>query len=658
MPQVESYNGSKDPLDHLESFKTMMHLQGVPNEIMCWAFPITLKGPVRIWYSRLTPNSINTFKELGTQFVSHFIGGHQYKKSTACLMSIKQREDETLRSYISRFNKEALSIDEANDKILVAAFINHLRKGKEGCKGLYRVLVDNESSVDILYYPAFQKMGIGRERLIPTNVPLVGFEGTRVYPLGVVTLSVTTREYPQQITKDVVFLVVDCSSAYNAILERPTLNAWKVVTSTYHLMVKFPTEYGVGELHKNQVAARECYVAIMEMNEHLQAMNIEEQRMVAKPVEELEEVHLDDYRPERTIRIGTLASQTVPQALTIFLKENQDVFAWSHEDIPGIDPSVMVHKLNVSSSFSPVRQKKRVYAPEQDRAIVKEVQKLQEADFIRKVYYLDWLANGIEVNPEKVKAIIELSPPRTVKEVQSLNGKVAALNRFVSRATDKCLPFFRTLKRSFECTDECQKAFEDLKVYLSASPLLSPSMPGEELFLYLAISSAAVSAALIKEEDKVQRLVYFISRALRGAEERYPQMEKLAFTLVTIAQKLKPCFQVHTINVLTDKPLRKVMSSPEATGRMALWAIELSEFDIQYQPRAAMKGQILVDFIVEYTIIKDRGAEETPMWRLHTDRSSNKHARGVVVVLHTSEGDKIKCMIRLDFSTTNNEVEY
>ena len=97
---------------------------------MCRAFPTMLKGAVRIWFSRLTPNSINTFKELSAQFTTHFIGGHRYKKSTACLMSIKQREDETLRSYISRFNKEALSIDKADDKILVATFTNGLRKGK------------------------------------------------------------------------------------------------------------------------------------------------------------------------------------------------------------------------------------------------------------------------------------------------------------------------------------------------------------------------------------------------------------------------------------------------------------------------------------------------------------------------------------------------
>ena len=130
MPQIESYDGVNDPLDHLEIFKTLMHLQGVADEIMCRAFPTTLKGAARIWFSQLTPNSISTFKELSAQFTAHFIGGHRYKKSTAYLMSIKQREDETLRFYISHFNKEALSIDEADDKILVVAFTNGLRKGK------------------------------------------------------------------------------------------------------------------------------------------------------------------------------------------------------------------------------------------------------------------------------------------------------------------------------------------------------------------------------------------------------------------------------------------------------------------------------------------------------------------------------------------------
>ena len=101
--------------------------------------------------------------------------------------------------------------------------------------------MDNGSSTDILYYLAFQRMRIDRERPIPINAPLIGFIGTRVHPLGVVTLPVTVVDYPQQITKDVTLLVVDCSSAYNAILGRLTLNSWKAITSTYYLMIKFPT---------------------------------------------------------------------------------------------------------------------------------------------------------------------------------------------------------------------------------------------------------------------------------------------------------------------------------------------------------------------------------------------------------------------------------
>ena len=165
------------------------------------------------------------------------------------------------------------------------------------------------------------------------------------------------------------------------------------------------------------------------------------------------------------------------------------------------------------------------------------------------------------------------------------------------------------MKKSFEWTDECQKAFEDLKKYLSSPPLLSPFVPGEKLYLYIVVSQAAVSAALVRNDGRSQRPIYFVSRAFRGAEERYPRMEKLALALVTAARKLKPYFQAHVIIVLTDQPLKKAMSSPETIRRMALWAIELSEFDVRYRPRTSMKGQVVADFIAEYTQPGDEGAE-------------------------------------------------
>ena len=110
-------------------------------------------------------------------------------------------------------------------------------------------------------------------------------------------------------------------------------------------------------------------------------------------------------------------------------------------------------------------------------------------------------------------------------------------------------------------TDDCQQTFEELKAYLSAPPLLSPSQPGEELFLYLAVSLTAVSATLIREEEKIQKPVYYASRVLRRAEERYPPMEKLAFA---------PYFQAHTVVILTDRPLWRAMSNPDTAKRLAL----------------------------------------------------------------------------------------
>ena len=125
---------------------------------------------------------------------------------------------------------------------------------------------------------------------------------------------------------------------------------------------------------------------------------------------------------------------------------------------------------------------------------------------------------GIVANPDKIQAILDMEPPKNIKEVQSLTRRIAALNKFVSKATDKCLPFFRIFRKAFKWTNQCQKAFQALKVYLTTTPLLSLSILGEELYLYLAVSPYAVSSALIKEEGKVQKPVYYTSRALRGAE--------------------------------------------------------------------------------------------------------------------------------------------
>ena len=132
----------------------------------------------------------------------------------------------------------------------------------------------------------------------------------------------------------------------------------------------------------------------------MQTMSIEERRVVAEPTEVLEDILLEKGNLEKFTRIGTSMKEKMKQDLVQFLRKSIDVFAWSHEDMPGINLSVITHRLNVHPSSKPVCQKKRVFAPERDNAIKEEVQKLTIAQFIRKVYYPDWLANVVMVKKE------------------------------------------------------------------------------------------------------------------------------------------------------------------------------------------------------------------------------------------------------------------
>ena len=134
-------------------------------------------------------------------------------------------------------------------------------------------------------------------------------------------------------------------------------------------------------------------------------------------------------------------------------------------------------------------------------------------------------------------------------------------------------------------------------------------------------------------------------------------MEKLAFALITTSKKLRHYFQAHVINVMTDHPPKKAMNILEAAGRLIQWAVELSEFNIRYQPRHAIKAQALADFIAEFTPNHDE-TKNSKRWVVHVDGSSTRYAGGIGVVLQSPEGDKLKHKVHLQYQTTNNEVEY
>ena len=154
--------------------------------------------------------------------------------------------------------------------------------------------------------------------------------------------------------------------------------------------------------------------------------------------------------------------------------------------------------------------------------------------------FLGFIVNnrGIEANPNKIKAVLDMLPPSNIKEIQRLIGRIDALSRFMSKAKDKCQAFFQVLKKAFQWDAHCKEAFTALKTYLSSPPILVSPFEGELLTLYLAVSDFSTSVALVRERDKVQQPVYYCSQALRGVEGRYPKMEKLILELVTTFRKL------------------------------------------------------------------------------------------------------------------------
>ncbi|KAK3031150.1 hypothetical protein RJ639_035148 [Escallonia herrerae] len=175
-------------------------------------------------------------------------------------------------------------------------------------------------------------------------------------------------------------------------------------------------------------------------------------------------------------------------------------------------------------------------------------------------------------------------------------------------------------------------------------------------------AEVAVSTVLIREEDGVQKPIYYISKVLQDVETRYPKIDKIALALIISARRLRPYFQSHTIIVLTDQPLRKVLLSPEASGRLVNWSVELGEFDIEYKPRTTIKAQALADFIIECTL-----PEEPPQlvisaapdpWNLYIDGSSALGSSGARLILISPEGFTIEYALRFGFQASNNEAEY
>ncbi|XP_016206883.1 uncharacterized protein LOC107647312 [Arachis ipaensis] len=251
-----------------------------------------------------------------------------------------------------------------------------------------------------------------------------------------------------------------------------------------------------------------------------------------------------------------------------------------------------------------------------------------------------------------------MKSPGCIKDVQRLSGRLTALSRFLGASAVRALPFFNIMKKGivFEWTPACEEAFKHFKEILAKPPVLEKPKVGELLYLYLAITDEALSAVLVREEGKVQQPIYFVNRALQGAELRYSKLEKLALALLTSSRRLRQYFQGHQVVVRTDQGIRQVLQKPDLAGRMMTWAIELSQYDLRYEPRHAIKAQAMADFLVE--VAGDPTEEAGIRWRLHVDGAFNQTSGGAGIILESSAGVIYEQSIRFEFPVSNNQAEY
>ena len=308
-------------------------------------------------------------------------------------------------------------------------------------------------------------------------------------------------------------------------------------------------------------------------------------------------------------------------------------------------PSHHQHAQDLSAIFSALRQYNLLLNPD------KCVFNIDRGKFLGFML----TQHGIEANPEKCKAIIEMRNPTTIKEVQRLIGCLTAISRFLPKLAEQTQPIVQLLKKStwFTWTDDYEQIFQKLKTTLTSPPILHKPDTCQPLLVYITATDHTVSAALVQEIEGTQNPVYFISRTLQDPETRYQMMEKLSLSLVHAARRLRPYFQNHNITVKIDYPIWKILQKPDLAGRMSSWAVELLEFNIRYEPHGPIKAQCLLDFVndLQHTPTEDQ-------WTLHVDGSSNPTGVDVGIVLEGPNDILIEKSLHFAFKTSNNQAEY
>ncbi|GJY22705.1 hypothetical protein Tco_0396363 [Tanacetum coccineum] len=327
--------------------------------------------------------------------------------------------------------------------------------------------------------------------MIPATTSLIGFSGETIWPLGQISLLVKIGDEEHSTSAWMNFMVIRSPSQHNGIIGRTGIRKISVVPSTAHGMLKFPVEGGTVTLRSSRVIPMECAMISGPSTQH---------PVTSQVLEEKIKVAIHPEYPEQTIAIGSTLTEKGRKELCALLRQNLYAFTWKPADLTGVPRHIAEHRLNVREGCLPIRQKKRgdrlesrvslripfqvlpgrierislclknaraTYQRLVDRAFQKQIGRNLEVyvDDLEGIF-LGYKVNadGLKVCPEKADAVLSLPSPGCLKDVQKLNGKLASLNKFLSKSAEKSLPFFKTLKKcikksDFQWTQEAEVAF-------------------------------------------------------------------------------------------------------------------------------------------------------------------------------------------------------
>ena len=262
-------------------------------------------------------------------------------------------------------------------------------------------------------------------------------------------------------------------------------------------------------------------------------------------------------------------------------------------------------------------------------------------------------SQGIEIDPDKIKAIQEMPVPKSETEIRSFLGHLQYISRFISRMSSICEPIFKLLKKNqpTEWNEQCQQAFEKIKQYLMNPPVLRPPQPGNMLILYLCVEDVALGAMLTQaDEEGIEFAVYYLSKKLLPCEEKYKIIEKTCLAVVWATRKLRHYFQSYKVQVVSKMdPLKYLYATPSLIGKLGRWLILLSEFDIEYVTQKVIKGRAVAEFLAQQPVEDEQeidislpdeeiGLIESQGWKMYFDGAMNQKGAGIGVILVSPMG--------------------